>query len=69
MTQQWTKTTASAVQAGDRVRTSNDELTVSRIESPFMGMVGMIAFIEDTSDRWIKRPVQADAEVEVWTSA
>jgi hypothetical protein len=65
MAEQWTKTTASAVQPGDRVRTSGDELTVSRIESPFLGMDGMIAFIEDTSERWIKRPVQADAEVEI----
>jgi hypothetical protein len=68
MTQQWIKTTASAVRPGDRVRISGDELTVSRIESPFMGLDGMIAFIEDTSGRWIKRPTQIDAEVEVQTS-
>jgi hypothetical protein len=30
-----------------------------------MGVTGMIAFIEDTPERWIKRPVQADSEVEV----
>jgi hypothetical protein len=30
-----------------------------------MGMAGMIAFIEDTPERWIKRPVQAGSEVEV----
>jgi hypothetical protein len=67
MTQQWNTTTASAVQLGDRVRISGDELTVSRVESPFMGIDGMIAFIEDTPDRWIKRPAQVDAEVEVQT--
>jgi hypothetical protein len=33
-----------------------------------MGLDGMIAFIEDTSVRWIKRPAQTDAEVEVQTS-
>jgi hypothetical protein len=68
MTHQWSKTTASSVQPGDRIRISGDELTVSRIESRFMGMDGMIAFIEDTSDRWIKRPAQTDAEVEVQIS-
>ena len=65
MTDQWRRTTGSAVQPGDRVRVSDDELTVTRIESPFMGMAGMIAFIEDSPERWIKRPVQADSEVEV----
>ena len=62
---QWGKKAASAVQPGDQVRTSGDELTVSRIESPFMGVTGMIAFIEDTPERWIKRPVQTHSEVEV----
>ena len=63
MTHQWSRKPASSVQPGDRVRTSGNELTVSRIESPFMGVAGMIAFIEDTPERWIKRPVQADSEV------
>jgi hypothetical protein len=30
-----------------------------------MGMTGMIAFIEDTPERWIKRPVPNDAPVDV----
>jgi hypothetical protein len=65
MTEEWHTTAASAVQPGARVRVSGDELTVTRIESPFMGMATMIAFIEDTPERWIKRPVPADGEVEV----
>ncbi len=65
MAEGWNKTSASAVQPGNRVRLSGDELTVTRIESPFMGMAGMLAFIEDTPERWIKRPVQAESEVEV----
>jgi hypothetical protein len=69
VTQQWNIMKASAVQPGDRIRISGDELTVARIESPFMGIDGMIAFVEDTSDRWIKRPAQADAEVEVETTS
>jgi hypothetical protein len=68
MSDQWSTRPASAIQPGDRVQISGDEMTVSRIEAPFMGVAGMIAFIEDTSDRWFKRPVQADADVEVRTS-
>jgi hypothetical protein len=67
MSDGWQTTTASAVQPGDRVRLPNAELTVTRIESPFMGMTGMMAFIEDTPERWIKRPVPNDAVVEVLT--
>jgi hypothetical protein len=65
MPEVWLTMTASAVQPGDRVRLPGDELTVTRIESPFMGMSGMIAFIEDTPERWIKRPVPNDADVDV----
>jgi hypothetical protein len=66
MTTTWVKVTASEVKPGDRVRTpSGDELTVSRIEAPFLGRAEMIAFIEDSSERWFKRPVPQSAEVEI----
>ena len=42
-----------------------DEVIVSRIESPFFGMSNMVAFIEDTPERWFKMPVPKTAEVEV----
>jgi preprotein translocase subunit YajC len=55
---------ASQVQVGDRVRTANgNELTVTRIETGFFGV--MLAFVEDTPERWFKQPVMETAEVEV----
>jgi hypothetical protein len=66
MTTTWVTVPASEVKPGDRVRTaSGDELTVSRIEAPFLGRAEMIAFIEDSSERWFKRPVPQNAEVEI----
>ncbi len=65
MADQWRTVSASVVQPGDRVRARGDELLVSRIESPFLGRAEMIAFIEDSSERWFKRPVPIDSEVEV----
>jgi len=57
---------ASEVQVGDRVRVSSGhEALVSRIEPAFMGMDAMVAFIEDTPERWFKMPVPKTAEVEV----
>jgi hypothetical protein len=57
---------ASEVKVGDVVRTSSgDVVVVSRIETSFLGRPNMLAFIEDTPERWYKRPTAADAEVEV----
>jgi hypothetical protein len=44
---------------------SGQEVLVSRIEASFLGRDNMVAFIEDTPDRWFKQPVQLAAEVEV----
>ena len=61
----WEQKTAQDVRVGERVRTaSGEEITVSRIESPFVMREGMIAFIEDTPARWYKRPIPLDAPVE-----
>jgi hypothetical protein len=58
--------TAEDVRVGDRVRVSSGhEALVSRIEPAFMGMDAMLAFIEDTPDRWFKMPVPKTAEVDV----
>jgi hypothetical protein len=58
--------TAENVRVGDRVRVSSGhEALVSRIEPAFMGMDAMLAFIEDTPDRWFKMPVPKTAEVDV----
>jgi hypothetical protein len=44
-------------------------VTVSRIEYEFLGRPEMLAFIEDTAERWYKRPVAVDAVVEVQVPA
>ena len=57
---------AEDVRVGDRVRVSSGhEALVSHIEPSFMGMDTMLAFIEDTPDRWFKMPVPKTAAVEV----
>lgn len=62
----WKTVKAQEVKTGDRVRTqSGAELIVSRIETPFLGRSNMVAFIEDTPDRWFKQPVMFDSDVEV----
>jgi hypothetical protein len=62
----WTTVTASEVQPGQRVRIANGrEMIASRIEQRFFGMETMLAFIEDSDQRWFKQPSPADAEVEV----
>ena len=54
------------VMPGDRVRlATGQEVLVSRIETTFMGMDSMVAFIEDTPTRWLKQPIPQSAEVEV----
>ena len=66
MTSTWTTMTAAQVRPGDRIRlASGAELEVSRIEAPFLGRDGLMAFIEDTPARWYKQPVPAAAELEV----
>jgi hypothetical protein len=66
MSESWKKVKADEVRAGDAVRTqAGDVVIVSRIETGFMGMPNMLAFIEDTPDRWFKQPMMADGEVEV----
>ncbi|HUZ10721.1 MAG TPA: hypothetical protein VMU76_11210 [Acidimicrobiales bacterium] len=58
----------ASLKPGDRVRhRSGTELTVSRIDSGFLGREGMSALIEDTSERWLKAPVPDDGEIELWS--
>jgi hypothetical protein len=69
MSDTWKTVKAEQVKAGDSVRTQSGEVvTVSRIEKSFMGLPTMLAFIEDTADRWFKQPMMADGEVEVRSS-
>jgi hypothetical protein len=66
MSESWKKVKADEVREGDAVRMqTGDVVIVSRIETGFMGRPNMLAFIEDTPDRWFKQPMMADGEVEV----
>ena len=65
----WEKTTAEQVAVGERVRIRDVEITASRIEHGFLGRPNMMAFIEDTSERWLKVPTKPDGEVEVMRGA
>jgi hypothetical protein len=66
MSDSWKTVKAQDVRAGDTVRTQSGEvLIISRIEAPFFGRSEMVAFIEDTPERWFKQPMPSDSEVEV----
>jgi hypothetical protein len=66
MAETWTPVSVAAVRIGDRVRTADGSvLTVSRIEEHFFDRDDLVAFIEDTAERWYKRPVPVDGQVEV----
>jgi hypothetical protein len=66
MAERWKLAKAAEVQPGDRVRTGDGrEIVATRIEEKFLGRENMIAFIEDTPQRWLKRPMTIDADVEI----
>jgi hypothetical protein len=62
----WRSAKGADIRPGDQIRTSDGmELTVSRIEASFFGRDNMIALIEDTPERWFKRPLTVDGDVEI----
>ncbi len=66
MSDTWKTVKAQDVKAGDTIRTqSGDVLIVSRVEASFFGRPNMVAFIEDTPDRWFKQPMLSDSDVQV----
>jgi hypothetical protein len=66
MEETWKTVKADEVSVGDAIRTkTGDVVIVSRIENGFLGRPNMLAFIEDTPDRWFKQPMATDGEVEV----
>jgi hypothetical protein len=66
MTDSWTSAPVAEVRPGDRVRlASGAEMLVSRIEPNFFGRDNMVAFIEDTPERWFKQPIQSAAELQI----
>ena len=66
MSDSWKDNPGPRGQVGDTVRAQSGAVViVSRIETPFLGRSNMVAFIEDTPDRWFKQPVVSDSEVEI----
>jgi hypothetical protein len=66
MAESWKQAKAADVTVGDVIRTqSGDVVKVSRIDESFMGNEAMLAFIEDTPERWYKRPSRRDADLEI----
>ncbi len=62
----WEALEAAAVRPGDRIRLEDGtEMTVARVEAPFLGMEGLLCVIEDSEARWLARPMALDARVEV----
>ena len=69
MSDTWKTVKAQDVKAGDTVRTQTGGVViVSRVEASFMGRPNMVAFIEDTPDRWFKQPMMSDSDVEIRTA-
>ena len=63
-----TENRAKAVEVivGDLVRTDRGEvIRVTRIEERFFGNDDTIALIEDPSERWYKRPLRRDVDIEI----
>jgi uncharacterized protein YeaO (DUF488 family) len=66
MAEPWITATAADVRVGDRIRLdTGTELLVSRIEPRLLGLDRLMAFVEDTPDRWFKQAMAPSAEVEV----
>jgi hypothetical protein len=64
----WKTVKAEEVKVGDTLRTQSGEVVkVSRVEASFLGRANMVAFIEDTPERWFKQPMTLGSDVEVLT--
>lgn len=56
----------SEVRLGDRLLApTGEEMTVTRIDTRFLGRTDFRAFVEDSEERWLKLPMPADGAVEV----
>lgn len=54
---------ATGVRVGDTLRAKDGtELTVTRIDPEFI-FPGMMAYVEDSEQKWFKMPAKLDAEV------
>jgi glutathione peroxidase len=65
----WEAQRVTEVRSGARVRTTDGvELTVTRVEHPFLDRDDLACLIEDSPSRWFAQPLAADATVEVLSS-
>ena len=64
MSGDWQTVDATSIRLGDRIRAHGLELTVTRIDSPFMGSEDFLAFVEDSDAQWLKLPVPIEATLE-----
>ena len=65
----WEPRAAATLRPGDRVRLDDGtEMTVARVETPFLGSEDYVCVIEDSEARWLARPMAPDARVEVLRS-
>ena len=66
MSQEWESVTAGDVREGDKIRLGSGRvLSVTTIQTGFLGRPNMVAFIEDTPQGWYKQPMMDTASVEV----
>jgi hypothetical protein len=65
MADTWRTIGVDDVQPGDRIRHREQEFTVARVDSPFLGLDAMVCFIEDTPTRWHAYPAARSQEVEI----
>ena len=56
---------ASDVKVGERISVRDRELTVTRIDAPFLGRDNMVLFVESTDQVWQCVPTTTDSEVTV----
>jgi hypothetical protein len=62
----WTTKPASDVRQGDIVKLgSGTELSVTRVERPFLGRDDLVCLIEDSEARWLATAMAPSAEVTV----
>ena len=64
---EWTSVPVTDVQVGDRVKVYGGakELTVTRIDAPFLQRDEMVLLVESTDERWDCAPVPTTMDVEV----
>ena len=62
----WVPAQAGEVHPGERVRLgSGTVMTVSRVESPFLGQEALVCLIEDSAERWLAQPMPKTDQLEI----